>query len=468
MLKQQHSGQFVSSSGLRKITGLAEGTYELIIVDRNSRPVSHLTEWYHRRKEPGSNRTRQTYLSMLCPVMGFYLDRGYAWNAPPEQIRIYLREFLLERLSCQVRPDHEREGYWIALSGTSPLSQSGLGVLLAAIRDFYREMAEAGYYPYFNPLTSQLLEKWRRERIRLIANAGAPDHAGIRSESWEESMQHPTAYFRHLKVWKPEHGIDTAATRQRMGEALAFMIDHTSCQRDKAVLLLLRHTGARLHEVLRMTAGGYRKAHDPHKAYVINKGSLEREEKLIFFPDTVENELTRYIRGERAKHDRLGHKRLEQLNDNDPLFVTRGGEPYSDAAFRAHWKPLMKQAEKRYDVTFTPHTIRHLFVTNYLFWIKEQAPDNPEEQRKMKEGLRLFMGWRSKRTMEVYDHTFSEQEALLAVARFQEASEQWLPPVSAPLQPALLSQPDEVDMRQETCSSISADNAFIHLWESLP
>ncbi len=416
MLKQQHSGQFVSSSGLRKIPGSADGKYEVIIVDRKGRPVSHLTEWYHRRKEPGANRTRQTYLSMLFPVMSFYLDKGYVWNAPPEQIHIYLREFLLERLSCQIRPDHEREGYWVALSGTSPLSQSGLGVLLAALRDFYGVMAEAGYYPYFNPLISQLLQKWRRERMRLVANAGAPDQAGIRSESWEESMQHPIAYFRHLKIWKPEHGMDTAATRQRMGEALAFMIEHALCQRDKAVLLLLRHTGIRLHEALGMTAGGYRKTHDPHKAYVVNKGSLGREEKLIFFPDTVENALTRYIRGERAKQDRLGRKRLEQLGDNDPLFLTRSGKPYSDAAFRARWNPLMKQVEVRYDVTFTPHTIRHLFVTNYLSWIKEQASDNPEEQRKMKEGLRLFMGWRSRRTMEVYDHTFSEQEALLAVA----------------------------------------------------
>ncbi len=461
----------MSSSGLRKMTGLAEEKYELIIVDRTGKPVSHLIEWYHRRKEPGANRTRQTYLSMLCPVMGFYLDRGYAWNAPPEQVRIYLREFLLERLSCQVRPDREREGYWVALSGTSLLSQSGLGVLLAAIRDFYQVMSEAGYYPYVNPLISQLLQKWRRERMRLIANAGAPDHAGIRGESWEESMQHPIAYFRHLKIWKPEHGLDTAATRKLMGEALTFMIEHALCQRDKAILLLLRHTGVRLHEALGMTAGGYRRTHDPHKAYVVNKGSLGREEKLIFFPDTVENALTQYIRGERVKQDRIGRKGLDQLDDNDPLFLTRSGKPYSDAAFRARWKPLMKQVEARYDVTFTPHTIRHLFVTNYLSWIKEQASDNPEEQRKMKEGLRLFMGWRSRRTMEVYDHTFSAQEALLAVARFQQEAEQQRTPTSVSarsIRPAPPPLPPATQGMRETGSLVASDRAFTHLWESLP
>ena len=96
------------------------------------------------------------------------------------------------------------------------------------------------------------------------------------------SFQHPTSYFRHRKVWKPEHGMDTQ-TRQRMNEALAFMVNHASYQRDIAVLLLLYHTGARLHEVLGMAVGSYRKTHDPHKAYLVNKGSQgKREEKTHF------------------------------------------------------------------------------------------------------------------------------------------------------------------------------------------
>ena len=467
MVKRQHSGHFVPTSGLRKIAGLTEGHYDLIVVDRSGRPVSHLTEWYCRRKELGPNRTRNTYLSMLCPVMGFYLDRGYAWNAPPEQVRIHLRELLLERVACQVRPDQERDGYWVTLSGKSPLSQSGLGVLLAALRDFYQVMIDAGYYPYPNPLVSQMLQQWRRERMRLIAHAGAPDHAGIRGESWEESFQHPTSYFRHRKVWKPEHGMDTQ-TRQRMNEALAFMVNHASYQRDIAVLLLLYHTGARFHEVLGMAVGSYRKTHDPHKAYLVNKGSQGREEKLIFFPDTAEHTLSRYIQGERVKQDRFGRTQLAVLDETDAVFLVRGGKPFSDAAFRARWRPLMKRVEARYHVTFTPHALRHLFVTNYLAWVKEQAPDNPEEQRKMKEGLRLFMGWRSRRTMEIYDHTFSAQEALLSVARFQQESEQFGDRIriSNRLEVPVAAVPSLASQEQEQIDP--PDNAFTRLWENLP
>ena len=175
----QHT--LLASSGLRKVPGKPGSAFAIIVVDQQGRPVSHLSEWYRRRHEPGPDRTRQTYLAMLFPVMGFFLARGYAWNDPPERVRSYLVEFLRERLTCRMQPDQDREGYWIETSRTSPLSKSGLGVLLAAIKDFYRVMCEAGYYTYPNPMTSQLLEQWRRERARLIGSSGAPDHAGVRS-----------------------------------------------------------------------------------------------------------------------------------------------------------------------------------------------------------------------------------------------------------------------------------------------
>jgi hypothetical protein len=155
---------------------------------------------------------------MLFPVMGFFVERGYAWNAPPEQVRTYLVEFLRERLACRMQADQEREGYWVEPSQTSPLSKSGLGVLLAALKDFSRVMGDAGYYAYPSPMTSQMLAQWRRERARLIGSSGAPDHAGIRSKSWEASGRHPVAYFRQgrRKPWQPQVALESAEVRERM------------------------------------------------------------------------------------------------------------------------------------------------------------------------------------------------------------------------------------------------------------
>ena len=70
--KRPQRGQLVGASGLRKMAGPPGSSFEIVVVDRQGRPVSHLSEWYRRRQEPGPDRTRQTYLGMLFPVMGFF------------------------------------------------------------------------------------------------------------------------------------------------------------------------------------------------------------------------------------------------------------------------------------------------------------------------------------------------------------------------------------------------------------
>lgn len=465
--KRPQRGQLVGASGLRKMAGPPGSSFEIVVVDRQGRPVSHLSEWYRRRQEPGPARTRQTYLGMLFPVMGFFLDREYAWNDPPEQVRSYLVAFLRERLACRLQPDQDREGYWIETSRTSPLSKSGLGVLLAALKDFYRVMHDASYYAYPSPMTSQLLEQWRRERARLIGSSGAPDQAGIRSEAWEDSRRHPVAYFRQGKrnPWQPKIALESAEVRERMWKALVYMTQHAPTQRDKVILLLLRHTGARLHEILGMTAGGYRKAAGPLNALVVNKGSLGREEKLITFLDTDEVELLKYIRGERARYDSWGRTQLAELHDADPLFLTARCKPYADAAFRYHWNHLMERAKAGYRVSFTPHAVRHLFVTQHLVWIKQEAGDDPEEQQRLKAGLVQIMGWHSWETMRIYDHTFSLQEAVQKLHEFQKQAEQRASGVGAEL--SMLPLPSSQEQEIVIVEEIGPADAFTQLWEEL-
>ena len=64
-----------------------------------------------------------------------------------------------------------------------------------------------------------------------------------------------------------------------------------------------------------------KRAHTCH-ALVVNKGSYGREEKMVYFTSTIERELAKYIRDERACHDPQGRKRLCDLDDTDPIFLT--------------------------------------------------------------------------------------------------------------------------------------------------
>src|SRR5712692_5525477 len=412
-VKGREQGRFVALSGFRKIAGPPGGRYEVLIVDGKGKPVSPLCEWYRLRKRPGPNGTRRTYLNFLQPFFAYLTARGYAWNAAPEQIRSYVKAFLLEDIAFEVSPDTALDGYRLTLTGSSPLSQSSLRVLLAAIRDFYAVMAEAGLYAYANPMCSQMLQRWKHERMKAIANRGAPDHAGIRSESWHETNSQPTAFFRQRKgePWKPDVTLTSEQIQERMNSDLDWMTRHASTQRDRLIFMLLRETGARLSEILTMTAGGYRKAKDPYQAYVTNKGSYGREEKLIRLTPPLEAALVRYVRTERARLDPHGRKLLSQLEETAPIFLTQRRTPYTRDAFYHHWRKLFASRPPQKDgeqelprLEYTPHDIRHLRVTAWLSNIRkvESAP----EAEMLRRCLQRRMAWRNPLTILCYDHSF--------------------------------------------------------------
>ncbi len=429
-IKGREQGRFVALSGFRKLAGPPGGCYEIIIVDGNGRPVSPLCEWFRLRKQPGPNGTRRTYLNFLQPFFAYLLSHGYTWNAAPEQIRGYIKAFLLEDVACQVSRDTTLDGYRIELTGASPLSQSSLRVLLAAMRDFYAVMAEAGLYAYENPLCSQLLQRWKRERMKAVANSGAPEHAGVRGESWHETNRHPTAFFRQRRgeVWKPDSALTSEQIQQRMNTDLDWMTMHTSTQRDRLVLMILRETGARLSEILSMTAGGFCKAKDPYQAYITNKGSYGREEKLIRLTPPIEAALVRYVRTERARLDPKGRKRLSQLDDADPIFLTRRRTPYTREAFYHHWRrlyaarPPQKEGERELlSLEYTAHDMRHLRVTVWLTNIRKVK--DADRVQMLRRCVQRRMAWRDPLTILCYDHSFTEQEDEEVFADFQQETE---------------------------------------------
>ena len=455
----------------------------LLLKGQNGRPVSPLCEWYRLRKQPGPNGTRTTYLAFLQPFFAYLLTHDAAWNAPPEYIRRSVKAFLLEDVGCRVSSDTTLDGYHITLTSASPLCSSSLNVLLAAIRDFYAVMAEAGLYAYPNPMCSQMLQRWKREHLKSLGNAGAPDHAGTREESWQETNERPTAYFRlrRGKVWHPDAALTSEQIQERMNTDLDWMTRQTTTQRDRLVFLILRETGARLNEVLSMTAGGYRQAKDPYQAYVTNKGSYGREDKLIHLSQPLEAALVRYVRTERAKLDPQGRKRLSQLEDTDPLFLTRRRTPYTPEAFRHHWRKLFAARPPQTDaqteipfpfLEFSPHDVRHLRVTSWLSEIRKiQDVDRVQRLRRC---VQRRMAWRSPLTILCYDHSFTEYEEEEEFAVFQRTTESKAEALAVvPKQPAntdsivQISEPQTLQLSQPSAAvlQVLADLAF---WEDEP
>ncbi len=430
--KGRKQGRFVALAGLKKLKPPPGSSYPLLITDPAGHSVFFLCEWYRLQKERDPGRTPDTYLDMLLPWARFLLRHGHAWNDPPDHVRIYLTEFLREDVACFVAPGGSGEDAWfVETTGHSPLSKSSLGVLLAALTSLYDTLIAAGYYVYPNPLRSQEMLALKREHIGLVKNAGAPDDAGIRGESWQETNRaFPTNRFRQRrgKVWEPEVVLEPDAVQERMRSTIDFMVKHATFQRDQVILLLIRQTGARLSEVIEMTVGGYRNARHAEQALVKNKGSRGREEKTIYFTRSLDRSLLDYIRTERAKYDPHGRKRLEDLADHDPLFLTRTGKPYSRSAFYYHWNklfaPAQQQFKKEEQVEFTAHDLRHLRVTRTVTNLRKQAQGDRAVEAELLEGFRLVMSWRSPATMEVYLKTMNKRKAIEALLADQEQQEQ--------------------------------------------
>jgi len=430
------TGRYASTVDFRKLRVKdTDSRYELLVFDRTWTPVVPLNEWYRLRKHRGSPRTRQAYLAMLCPFLGYLLEHDYAWNAEPDAIREYTRQYLIAS-GCVVRPAWQTDGYNVALTNVTTMSSSGLGLFIAAARDFYGTLIEGEwdpartcrvpYYAHPNPMYSEMLLRWKREHLRALANVAAPDVAGIRGESRSRTAQQPVGYFRRKRnVWNPPVAREAEVIRVLIVAACLWMSDHAAL-RDQLIIRILLESGARLHEVLGLSVGGYRRGRSMHvgvSALVRTKGSLGCEPKPIHFEAETEHLLQRYISSDRAANDRDGRSLLEELDDHDPIFLSRRGLQLSDGAFRARWAKLRTRVERRFRRApvrlphLHPHLIRHARATMRVSAALEAYPDSNERQRAAVEAVQVAMGWASSETARRYVHAISTAEAHELVQR---------------------------------------------------
>jgi integrase len=374
---------------------------------------------------------------MLCPFLAFLIDSDFAWNVEPDLIREYTRQYLIAS-GCVVRRSWQTDGYHVALTNGTTFSASGLNLFIAAARDFYATLIEGEwsqtqkrwitYYGYPNPMYSELLLRWKREHLRALAHAGAPDISGIRGEPYEASAQKPIGFFRRKRdVWNPPVARDAEIMRILIVAAILWMSDHAKLC-DKVIIRILLESGARLHEILGLTAGGYRHGRSLHvgvSALVRTKGSFGRETKPIHFEAETEDLLQQYIRTGRVASDPEHRSRLEDLQDAEPLFLSRRGTQLSDTAFRARWASLRVRTERHFRRApvplphLHPHLIRHAHATMRVQVVLEEYPHDGERQRAAIDAVQVAMGWSSSQTAKRYVHAISQAEAYeLVQSRF--------------------------------------------------
>ncbi len=408
--------------------------YERLVFDANDQLIVPLNEWYHLMKGTGAARTRDTYLAVLRPWFGFLAKYGYRWNARPEAVREYTRLFLLEA-GCALRTGRV-EGWFVQATNRSSITANGLHLLIAALRSFYTVMQRGAFdtqdqryhplYAFDNPMYSKVLVAWRSEHRKWIRNAGAPDHAGIRSESRADSARQPVGFFQvRVQPLEPPVARDSESTRLAILAGVRYMIDHAPA-REAVILRLMLESGARVSEVLGLSARGLRMAHNPKigidvAAFVRNKGDHTLGKPIWCSADTRE-QLQRYIARDRSQLDPHRRTRLEQLGDDDPIFLSRRRKQLEYSGFGIVFKRLLANAQRHFGSApqhpdairvvlpgITPHTIRHLHTTFRVKKVRELF-SSPAERERALEALVDDLGWRSAEMLKTYDHAITRSE----------------------------------------------------------
>jgi len=396
-----------------------------------------LTQFYDKAKQWHAPGTARTYLSSLLPYFTYVAtdvwrkQRGDQWDSPPEDVQQCVRDYLMYRLGCQVRP---KETY--ALVSLTAQSPNTVHIFLSALKLFYTVMLQQGRYAYLHPLldaSTRLLREVEREegmgRYRM------PQISGVE----EPSMLYPSENVFRLKkedwavqpVEDPELGRKLVQSFTKAGLGL----------RDQIVVRMALETGARIREILQLTLGDWRALGCNQEVRALNKGSRGRRVKRLRFSSTTARMLRHYLNIERAKLDLEG-RRLEQLVDSDPLFLSQRHKPYDYEAFKPHWKKLCQVAQ----ISLNIHGMRHWYTTQAIRAIALTAQTEAEIVLR-KEELVRYMAWRSSETLKTYEKYFQGRQHYLIqdyvhqsleedVANYLKGQEYPAPP-SIQRQPAL-------------------------------
>jgi len=371
-------------------------TFSLAVVDVVGRPHLPLTTFYHQLSQQLSDRTARTYLNS---ILGFFTylttdpwrqKRGDQWNSPPDALQEAIRDFLVERLYCKVRPKNTYA--FVALTARS---SNTIHVFLAALKQFYAIMIWEQQYSYTNPLldaASRLLHELEREE-------GARRHRMPQVSGVEDPIPYYQSenFFRLAKDSWEVTPVDDPMLGKKLVEGFA---KARLCLRDQIVIRMALESGARISEILQLTIGDWRELGCNQEVRACSKGSRGRRVKRLRFSSTTARMLRQYLNTDRAALD-VELCRLDQLAENDPLFLSQRRKPYGYEALKPHWKRLCQTV----NITLNIHAMRHWYATMSIRMIVEDATNSADIVLR-KEELVRYMAWRNPETLKTYENYF--------------------------------------------------------------
>ena len=301
--------------------------YALVVVDGSGVPHLPLTLFYHETQRFLAEGTAKTYLATLLPYFDYLMtdpwrqERKDRWDSEPSAVRESVRDYLVEQLHCKAQKRVTDQ--LVRLTGKSP---STVHVFLCALKQFYHLARRKQWYSYPHPLTdptANLLQDTLAEERRMAGQRPRmPQRSGVEEPGHRFLSDN---YFKLVhETWQP-HPIDDPQLHCLLHQGFPRA---RVTLRDQIVVRMAYESGARIREILRLTVGDWRKRGGKQEAWALSKGSHGRRVKVIRWSAETSRMLLAYVNTERLALDRQS-RRLDRLDDADPLFLSRRGNPSS-------------------------------------------------------------------------------------------------------------------------------------------
>lgn len=418
----QESRDSARGSAPLRAVYVTNGQFPVHVVQDNGLPDVALTVFANDLRRILSDSSARGYVRETLAFVNWCASdpvtraRHWHWNAEPPQVRHAVRQYLTVAAECRITVRPDTLGLKVSYVNATAGTRINVGLLLVALKKLYDVLADHGLYPCANPMVHEAarqtmgeVRRLRREAMRAVTGrAPMPAISGV--DAPPADLRLSENYFRVVRrQWQP-HSIDDPdfpravyAAGQQYGWSL----------REMCITRTLFESGARVSEVVALTAGDWAVSQFLNRFHACNKGSHGRRVKTLVVSHQTATLCRRYF--DDAQHgrcavdpERLTLRQLTRLARRSParldqvrVYLTARGSPMTAKLFRDHyWTPALRAAGLDAD----PHLARHWFVTNALRHVERGARDEAALARRKQE-LIQYMAWRSgEQTLRAYEH----------------------------------------------------------------
>ena len=334
----------------------------------------------------------------------------------PAEVRNLVREYLCSGAQCKVTARPDRNGVRVLSIRSTNETHINVRIFLSALKRLYDTLVATGIYAFPNPLRhedaeriAQQLRENRRAAIQEAQHRGPmPSVSGV--DAPPAFIRLSENYFRFTQGERVPRSIedpDFPNTVYAAGRTYGWKL------RELCIVRALFESGARISEILDLTARDWAVSDFVHRFSARNKGSHGERVKTLVVAKPTATLFRKYFDDElegRAAwaRDSLRIRDLERLLRSEPdrlakirLFVSKQGGPMTPKLFRdEYWRPALRAV----GIDADPHQGRHWFVTNALRFIERSANGEGDLARRKQE-LIQYMSWASgERTLAAYEH----------------------------------------------------------------